>query len=129
MRIELTASIRGVAELVVTALLPNGVVLHRADHGADAECFFVLDAERHPGSVRPGDACIDSDLRVGTGCPPYLFHRNGGFWQLDPVSGQEIALTPGVASDGGRWQFTVGGDRRRAGPGDRRALFEPGQAT
>jgi hypothetical protein len=132
MRIELTASIRGVAELVVTALLPNGVVLHRADRGAGAECFFVLDAERHPGSA-PGRHA--SPQAAGL---PALLHRNGGFWHLDPFSGQETALSPTLALDrgcgmSGQWQFAGGaypeswavrgtaGDRRRVGPGERRA--------
>jgi hypothetical protein len=132
MRIELTASIRGIVELVVTALLPNGVALNRADHGAGAECFLVLDAERHPGSARTAYAPGDPRLRVGTGSP-CLFHRHGGFWQLDPVSGQEIALSPTVALHGSQWQFAAGPypetwaarapdeERRRVGPDERRA--------
>jgi hypothetical protein len=28
---------------------------------------------------------------------PLLFHRDGGFWHLDPVSGLEMPLAPGVA--------------------------------
>ena len=28
---------------------------------------------------------------------PLLFHRDGGFWQRDPATGQDTALGPGVA--------------------------------
>jgi hypothetical protein len=133
MRIELTASIRGVVALVVTALLPNGVLLHRADHGAEAECFCLLDAERHPGVTSPVQPVAPQAAGL-----PVLFHRNGGFWHLDPVSGQEKALSPTLALDGacglpGQWQFAGGaypdnwaaraaaGDRRRVRPDERRA--------
>jgi hypothetical protein len=84
MRIELTGSIKGVVVLAVTALLPNGVVLHRVDAGAQAECFCLLEAE-----------CDLGDLLVPQGLPvPPLFHRDGGFWHRDPATGQASALTP-----------------------------------
>lgn len=92
MRIALTASIRGVVELEVTALLPHGLVLHRVDAGARAEAFYVLAPETHPGqramAARPRGAGV-----------PLLFHRDGGFWHLDPASGVETPLAPGAALD------------------------------
>ncbi|MCD2516463.1 FHA domain-containing protein [Massilia sp. G4R7] len=95
MRIALTASIRGVVELEVTALLPHGVVLHRADLGARAECFMVLAPERDPAH-EIGKQTAASPRAAGL---PTLFHRDGGFWHRDPVSGQETPLAPGVALD------------------------------
>jgi hypothetical protein len=89
MRIELSASIKGIVLLEVTALLPNGVILHRIDAGAHAECFYVLEPESHPGFP----------LRAFPAAPraavlPLLFHRLGGFWHLDQATGRETPLTP-----------------------------------
>jgi hypothetical protein len=49
MRIELTASIKGIVVLTVSAIMPHGVILHRLDHGASAECYYLLMPETHPG--------------------------------------------------------------------------------
>jgi hypothetical protein len=87
MRIELTASIKGIVVLEVTALLPNGVILHRVDAGSGVECFWLLEAERHSGL--PGTA---SDATI-----PQLFHRDGGFWHMDPACGHATALAPATA--------------------------------
>jgi hypothetical protein len=89
MRIELTASIKGIVVLCVTALLPNGVVLHRHDQGAQAECFYFLEPGRHPGFPLPPYPALP-----GAAVMPLLFHFGGGFWHLDPVTGKETALGP-----------------------------------
>lgn len=89
MRIELTASIKGIVVLGVSALLPNGVVMHRLDQGAHAECFYFLEPGRHPGYPVPAYPSLPR-----AGAMPLLFHQNGGFWHLDPVTGKETALTP-----------------------------------
>jgi hypothetical protein len=91
MRIELSASIKGIATFVVSALLPNGVILHRADQGEHAECFYFLEPERHPGFPL---AAYPSMPRASV--MPALFHLNGGFWHIDPATGRETALSPGV---------------------------------
>ena len=91
MRIELSASIKGIVVLSVTALLPHGVVLHRIDQGAQAECFYFLDPGRHPGFPLPSYPALP-----GARAMPLVFHQNGGFWHLDPVTGKESALTPGA---------------------------------
>jgi hypothetical protein len=103
MRIELTASIKGVAVLVVTALLPHAVILHRVDGGGAAECFMLLapEAAPNPGAALPQAAAL-----------PQLFHRDGGFWHRDPASGNETALGPAAALDRlagfhGRVRFTA----------------------
>ncbi|MEO7495174.1 MAG: FHA domain-containing protein [Massilia sp.] len=94
MRIEFTASIKGVVVLGVSALLPHGVIMHRLDQGEHAECFYFLEPERQPGfplaayPVEPRAAAM-----------PMLFHRGGGFWHLDPVTGKQTALTPDSALD------------------------------
>lgn len=92
MRIALTASIRGVVELEVTALLPHGLILHRVDAGAAAEAFCILAPDTHPGRrevlARPPAAGL-----------PLLFHRDGGFWHLDPLTGAETPLAPGARLD------------------------------
>ena len=92
MRIELTASIKGVAVLSVTALLPHAVVLHRLDHGAAAEVFYLVAPDRHPGVPLPPYPATPRASML-----PILFHRNGGFWHLDPANGRETALTPTTA--------------------------------
>jgi len=94
MRIELSASIKGIAVLEVTGLMPHGVILHRIDDGARAECFMVLAPETHPGFPL---------RRVETapvaGALPLLFHLDGGFWHLDALTGKETALAPTVQLD------------------------------
>jgi hypothetical protein len=112
MRIELTASIRGVVTLVVTALHPHALVLHRVDGGGAAECFMLLapgqapstpaDAQGAPASALPRAAAL-----------PLIFHRGGGFWHLDPVSGHETPLAPATALErlsgfNGRVRFCAG---------------------
>lgn len=94
MRIELSASIKGIVVLEVTALMPHGVVLHRIDDGARAECFVVLAPDTHPGypmrrmQAAPAAAAL-----------PLLFHHDGGFWHLDAVTGKETALGPQAQLD------------------------------
>jgi hypothetical protein len=99
MRIEFTASIRGVAVLVVTALHPHAVVLHREDAGAADECFYLVEPERHPGDG------VDYARPVSV---PLLFHRDGGFWHLDPATGHQTALAPGGTALPGRPRFCAG---------------------
>jgi hypothetical protein len=127
MRIEFTASIRGVVTLTVTALRTHALTLHRVDAGGAAECFMLL----APGAEPDLDA-THHDLPRAAGMP-VLFHRDGGFWHLDPASGHETALGPATALDRlgrftGRVRFAgrprpedpvehrQAGDRRRAGP-------------
>lgn len=85
MRIEFTASIKGIVVLAVTALLPNGVVLDRLDAASGEECFLLLEAERECGAEATD---------AGS---PRLFHHEGGFWHMDPASGHATALTPATA--------------------------------
>jgi hypothetical protein len=103
MQIELTASIRGVAVLRVAALQPHGVVLQRADHGAAAECFYLVEPGRHPGKEL---ASIGGARQAGA--MPLLFHRDGGFWHLDLAAGRETALAPGCPAFAGSIRFTAG---------------------
>jgi hypothetical protein len=105
MRIEFTASIKGVAALVVTALLPHAVVLHRVDAGGATECFMLLAPGMEPGAVA-GDA-----LPRAAVLPP-LFHRDGGFWHRDPSTGTDTPLGPAtplarLAGFHGRVRFTA----------------------
>lgn len=92
-RIALTASIRGVVELEVTALLPHGVVLHRVDAGALAEAFYLVAPDTDP-TRDPGTSDIAAQPRAAG--MPVLFHREGGFWHLDPATGIETPLAPGA---------------------------------
>ncbi|TWI69564.1 FHA domain-containing protein [Pseudoduganella lurida] len=94
MRIELSASIKGIVVMEVTALMPHGVVLHRVDEGARAECFIVLAPDTHPGYPlrRLQAAPVAAAL-------PQLFHHDGGFWHLDAVTGKETALGPQAQLD------------------------------
>ncbi|MDQ1812929.1 FHA domain-containing protein [Massilia sp. CCM 9210] len=94
MRIELSASIKGIVELNVTAIMPHGVIVHRIDQGAHAECFYFLEPGRHPGfPLAPFGAAPRASVM------PVIYHQNGGFWHLDPASGKETALSPGAALD------------------------------
>jgi hypothetical protein len=95
MRIELSASIKGIVVLNVSALLPHGVIMHRIDQGESAECFYFLEPGRHPGLPMRESPCEPRAAAM-----PLLFHQNGGFWHLDPVSGTETALCPSTALDG-----------------------------
>lgn len=92
MRIELTASIKGVAVLQVTAIMPHGVILHRIDHGASAECYYVLAPDTHPGF--PVKTFVAAPHAAAL---PLLFHGAGGFWHLDQLTGKETALAPTVS--------------------------------
>jgi hypothetical protein len=60
------------------------------DAGMEHEAFYLLDPERKPAATP----------RLGALGLPLLFHRDGGFWHLDPVSGIETALTPALATSG-----------------------------
>ncbi len=124
MRIELTASIKGIVVLEVSALLAHGVILRRIDQGARQECFMLLEPEcRPPWPLPAAQAAQAPEL-------PLVFHEAGGFWHLDRTSGQANPLTPTGATgrlaqmDGARFaagaypeRWTgrgAGGDRRRA---------------
>jgi hypothetical protein len=126
MRIELTASIKGVATLVVTGLLPHAVVLHRVDAGGAAECFMLL----APGLV-PAGAAASGAVLPRAAMLPQLFHRDGGFWHRDPASGLEtpLGLTAALerlAGFHGRVRFTAlpYPDHRAPRGADRRAAFQ-----
>lgn len=88
MRIELTASIKGIVTLEVTALMPHGVVLHRLDGGSRAECFYLMAPDVLPDA---GTGQLTTMPRAAA--LPLLFHRDGGFWQRDRKSGRDTALT------------------------------------
>jgi len=96
MRIELTASIKGIVTLEVTALLAHAVVLHRLDAGARAECFYLM----APDAVPPAGKAALNGASAGTQSVtmpravalPLLFHRDGGFWQRDRASGRDAPL-------------------------------------
>lgn len=92
MRIELSASIKGIVVLSVSAIMPHGVILHRIDQGANAECFYVLMPETHPGYPVKSFAAAPHAAAL-----PLLLHRDGGFWHLDQLTGKETALAPGVS--------------------------------
>ncbi|MES2322856.1 MAG: FHA domain-containing protein [Pseudomonadota bacterium] len=94
MRIELSASIKGIVVLSVSALLPNGVIMHRIDQGAHAECFYFLEPGKHPGFPVAAFPALPRAAVM-----PLLFHQNGGFWHLDPVTGRECPLTPTTQLD------------------------------
>ena len=124
MRIELTASIRGVATFVVTGLLPHALTLHRVDAGGAAESFvlFAPDVEPDPAAAAGGTLPRAAGM-------PVLFHRDGGFWHRDPASGQDTPLSPATALERlarftGRVRFAAtprpeDGSAQRRGP-DRR---------
>jgi hypothetical protein len=126
MRIELTASIKGVATLVVTALLPHALVLHRVDAGGAAECLMLLAPEREPTGLPAAGAMLPRAAAL-----PQLFHRDGGFWHRDPASGIETPLGPACAVERlagfhGRVRFTAlpYPDYRAPRGADRRAAFQ-----
>lgn len=94
MRIELSASIKGIVVMEVGALLPNGVILHRIDQGAGAECLYLMDPQRHPGFPLADYPCAPRACAM-----PVLFHRDGGFWHLDAHTGRETSLGPATMVD------------------------------
>ena len=127
MRIELTASIKGIVSLEVTAVLAHALVLHRVDAGAQAECFYLMAPEMEPTAGPAGASSAESLPRAGA--LPLLFHRDGGFWHLDRANGGETPLLPGVPLTGlcepeQRVRFTAEAypEARvsRRSPGDRR---------
>ena len=113
MRIELTASVPGIATLEVCKILHNALVLERVD--GVAERFWLLAPEREP---------------LAQGTLPLLFHHAGGFWLREASSGADVALEPdgklpglplGTCFAGGPYPETWNvrartPDRRRAGP-------------
>lgn len=94
MRIELSASIKGIVTLTVSALMKHAVVLHRIDDGARAECFYLMAPETHPGYPMPSFAAAPAASGL-----PLLLHRDGGFWHLDALTGKETALAPSTSLD------------------------------
>jgi len=94
MRIELSASIKGIATLSVTAIMKHAVVLHRIDEGARAECFYLMAPDTHPGYPMPAYAAAPAASGL-----PLLLHRDGGFWHLDQLTGKETALAPTTPLD------------------------------
>jgi hypothetical protein len=94
MRIELSASIKGIVVMEVGALLPNGVILNRIDQGAGAESMYLMEPERHPGFPMPDYPCAPRACAM-----PVLFHRDGGFWHLDVSTGRETSLGPATLVD------------------------------
>lgn len=123
MRIELTASIKGIVSLEVTAVLAHAVVLHRTDGGARAECYVLMAPDVVPAAAAPGDCLPPAEAM------PLLFHRDGGFWRLDQASETETPLAPGLAVAGlagphQRVHFTAvaypEAHISRRSPGDRR---------
>jgi hypothetical protein len=94
MRIELTASIKGIVTLSVTAVMPHGVILHRIDQGDNAESFYFLEPGKHPGFPVTAYGALPQASVM-----PLLFHQNGGFWHFDRVTGKETALTPQTAME------------------------------
>jgi hypothetical protein len=124
MRIELTASIKGVAVLVVTALLPHAVVLHRVDAGGAAECLMLVAPDVEPAAA-PGATLPQAAVL------PLLYHRDGGFWHRDPASGIDTPLGPTaplarLAGFHGRVRFTAAPypEYRAARGADRRARLQ-----
>ena len=94
MRIELSASIKGIVVLSVTAIMPHGVIMHRIDQGENAECFYFLEPGKHPGYPVTSYGELPQSAVM-----PLLFHQHGGFWHVDRVTGKETALTPQTAMD------------------------------
>ncbi|CDG82653.1 FHA domain-containing protein [Janthinobacterium agaricidamnosum] len=94
MRIELSASIKGIVVLCVSAIMPHGVILHRLDQGAHAECFYLLTPDKHPGYPLPNFAAAPNAAVL-----PLLFHHDGGFWHLDQATGKETPLGPNTPLD------------------------------
>ena len=92
MRIELSASIKDIVVLTVSAILPHAVILHRLDQGARAECFYLMAPETHPGYPMPAYAATPQAAAL-----PLLLHRDGGFWHLDQLTGKETALAPATS--------------------------------
>jgi hypothetical protein len=94
MRIELSASIKGIVVLSVSAILPHAVILHRIDDGARAECYYLIAPETHPGYPMPSYASTPMASAL-----PLLLHHDGGFWHMDQLSGKETALAPATSLD------------------------------
>ena len=89
MKIEMSASIKGIALLEVSAVMPHGVILHRIDEGARAECFVLLARDTHPGYPLPRHSALPRAASL-----PLLMHHQGGFWHIDQLTGKETALAP-----------------------------------
>jgi hypothetical protein len=119
-----------VAALVVTALLPHAVVLHRVDAGGAAECLMLLAPDALPTDA-PAAGAATSGALPRAAALPQLFHRDGGFWHRDPASGAETPLSPTAALDRlagfhGRVRFTAAPypEYRAARGADRRARLQ-----
>jgi hypothetical protein len=103
MRIELTASIKGIVTLEVTSLAAHAVVLHRLDGGARAECFYLMEPDGVPESAAHARSGMGGAGQGSTmpraAALPLLFHRDGGFWQRDRASGRDTPLATSGGQD------------------------------
>jgi hypothetical protein len=94
MRIEMSASIKGIVVLQVSAIMPHGVILHRLDQGAHAECLLLLAPNCHPGYPMPSFPATPQAAAL-----PLILHHDGGFWHLDQLTGKETALAPSASME------------------------------
>ena len=86
---HMSIGLKGIVLLEVSAVMPHGVILHRIDEGARAECFVLLAADTHPGYPLARHNALPKAATL-----PLFMHHQGGFWHIDQLTGKETALAP-----------------------------------
>ncbi len=91
MQIEFCASVKGIACLRVTAILPHLVILQRSDADAVNEFFYLLTPEIQPGEFpQTLPVALPDSL-------PQLFHHDGNFWHINTHTKQQTVLDPAAS--------------------------------
>ena len=91
-QIELCASMKGIVNLRVKIILPHLIILQRTD--GESEFFYLLTPETKPSYLSQTLPVALPDWL------PQLFHRDGSFWHIDPLTKHESMLGPSASLSG-----------------------------
>jgi pSer/pThr/pTyr-binding forkhead associated (FHA) protein len=92
MQIELCASMKGIVNLRVKIILPHLIILQRT--AGESEFLYLLTPETKPGYLSQTlPVALPDSL-------PQLFHRDGSFWHIDPLTKHESMLGPSASLSG-----------------------------
>ncbi|MBC3832592.1 FHA domain-containing protein [Undibacterium amnicola] len=100
MRLELSASFKGLVELRVAAIFPHAVILQRIVGGNVVALFYLLNPEQRPevGTSDSMPTLMPTLMpnKMATNENLLFFHQHGQFWYHDPHSLQDSVLDPSI---------------------------------